>query len=124
MTTISQSVLRCFLPDYLDSAAVSAIRGHAALHPATGAIILEGSRVARIDPVGVLRLWDFCRERAARGHDIQLVHLHPALRFRLRNHPLNHFVCEGEQLFADPFASKVVPFEVGAMSNMPPEIRF
>jgi len=103
MTTISQSVLHCFLPDYLDSAAVSAIRGHAALHPAAGAIILEAGRVARVDPVGVLRLWNFCRERASRGHDIQLVHLHPALRFRLRNHPLNHFVSEGEQLFSDPF---------------------
>jgi hypothetical protein len=29
-----------------------------------------------------------------------------------------------DQLFADPFASKVVPFEVGALANMPPELRF
>lgn len=29
-----------------------------------------------------------------------------------------------DQLFADPFASKVVPFEVGSFSNMPPVIRF
>jgi len=29
-----------------------------------------------------------------------------------------------DQLFADPFASKVVPFEVGALANMPPLIRF
>lgn len=29
-----------------------------------------------------------------------------------------------DQLFADPFASKVVPFEVGSLANMPPVIRF
>ena len=29
-----------------------------------------------------------------------------------------------DQLFADPFSSKVVPFEVGSLSNMPPVIRF
>ena len=104
MTTISHPTLRCYLPDYLDSAAVSAIRGLAALHPSSGTIILDASRVARFDPVGVLRLWDFCRERTARGCDVQLIHVHPALRFRLRHHPLNHFVQDWEQLFADPFA--------------------
>jgi hypothetical protein len=29
-----------------------------------------------------------------------------------------------DQLFADPFSSKVVPYEVWALSDMPPEIRF
>jgi hypothetical protein len=29
-----------------------------------------------------------------------------------------------DQLFVDPFSSKIVPFEVGSMSNMPPTIRF
>ncbi len=104
MTTISHSALHCFLPEYLDSEAVSAIRGHAALHPACGTIILDAAKVSRFDPVGVLRLWDFCRERTAHGCDVQLAHLHPALRFRLRNHPLNHFVQDGEELFVDPFA--------------------
>ena len=103
MTTISHTILHCFLPDFLDSAAVSAIRGHAALHPASGVIVLDAGRVSRFDPVGVLRLWDFCRDRAARGYDVQLVHLRAALRFRLRNHPLNHFVNEGEHLFDNPF---------------------
>ena len=104
MTTISHIALQCFLPDYLDSAAVSAIRGHAALHPASALILLDASKVSRFDPVGVLRLWDFCRDRAARGYDVQLVHLHPALRFRIRHHPLNHFVQEGGQIFDNPFA--------------------
>jgi ABC-type transporter Mla MlaB component len=104
MTTISHFALQCFLPEYLDSAAVSAIRGHAALHPASALILLDASKVSRFDPVGVLRLWDFCRDRATRGHDVQLVHLHPALRSRIRNHPLNHFVQEGEQIFQNPFA--------------------
>ena len=31
---------------------------------------------------------------------------------------------DGDQLFADPFASKVVPFEVGSLANMPPVIGF
>lgn len=104
MTTISNFALQCFLPEYLDSAAVSAIRGHAALHPSTSQIILDATDVSRFDPVGVLRLWDFCRDRASRGCDVQLIHLHPALKFRIRNHPLNHFVQEGEQMFDDPFA--------------------
>ena len=105
MTTIHQFALQCYLPEYLDSAAVSAIRGHAALHPSTAMILLDAAKVSRFVPVGVLRLWDFCRERATRGVDVQLVHLHPALRFRIRNHPLNHFVQEGELLFEDPFAT-------------------
>ena len=104
MTTISNFALQCFLPDYLDSAAVSAIRGHAALHPSASVIILDAGKVSRFDPVGVLRLWEFCSDRAARGCDVQLVHLHSALRYRIRNHPINHFVQEGEQLFDDPFA--------------------
>ncbi len=29
-----------------------------------------------------------------------------------------------DQLFVDPFSTKVVPFEVGSMANMPPTIRF
>ena len=29
-----------------------------------------------------------------------------------------------DQLFVDPFSSKVVPFEIGSLSNMPPTIRF
>jgi hypothetical protein len=29
-----------------------------------------------------------------------------------------------DQLFVDPFSSKVVPFEIGSLSNMPPAIRF
>jgi hypothetical protein len=29
-----------------------------------------------------------------------------------------------DQLYADPFASRIVPFEVGWLANMPPEIRF
>lgn len=101
--TFTHTALHCVLPPRLDSAAVSAIRGHAALHPAATSVLLEGAQVVSIDPVGVLRLWDFCRERAARGCDVQLVHLHTALRFRLRSHPLNHFVHEGEGLFEDPF---------------------
>jgi len=103
--TTSQLALQCFLPDYLDSAAVSAIRGHAALHPSSAFILLDAAKVSRFDPVGVLRLWDFCRDRAARGVDVQLVNLHAALRFRIRNHPINHFVQEGEHLFEDPFAA-------------------
>lgn len=105
MTTTSNFALQCYLPDYLDSAAVSAIRGHAALHPSASLLLLDAARVSRFDPVGVLRLWDFCRERAARGVEVQLVHLHAALRFRIRNHPLNHFVQEGELMFEDPFAA-------------------
>jgi hypothetical protein len=105
MTTTQQFALQCYLPDYLDSAAVSAIRGHAALHPSVALLLLDAAKVSRFDPVGVLRLWDFCRDRAARGVDVQLVHLHPALRFRIRNHPLNHFVQEGELMFEDPFAA-------------------
>ena len=105
MTTTSQLALQCFLPDLIDSAAVSAIRGHVALHPSYGVIILDATKVTRFDPLGVLRLWDFCRDRAARGADVQLVHLHPALRFRIRNHPLNHFVQDGEMMFDDPFAT-------------------
>jgi MFS superfamily sulfate permease-like transporter len=104
MTTISNLSLQYFLPEYLDSVAVSAIRGHAALHPSTSQIILDATRVAHFDPVGVLRLWDFCRERVTLGCEVQLVHLHPALHFRIRNHPLNHFVQEREQMFDDPFA--------------------
>lgn len=104
MSTISNFALQCFLPDYLDSAAVSAIRGHAALHPSATVVVLDAGKVSRFDPVGVLRLWDFCRDRAAKGCEVQLVHLHPALRFRIRHHPLNHFVLEGEGLFEDPFA--------------------
>jgi len=104
MTTISNFALQYFLPATIDSAAVSAIRGHAALHPSTSRIVLDAGKVTRFDPVGVLRLWDFCRDRTARGCEVQLVHLHPALRFRIRNHPLNHFMHEGEQMFDDPFA--------------------
>ena len=104
MTTISNLALQYFLPACLDSAAVSAIRGHAALHPSTSLIILDAGKVSRFDPVGVLRLWDFCRDRVSRGCDVQLIHLHAAMRFRIRHHPLNHFVHEGEQMFDDPFA--------------------
>ena len=104
MTTISNFALQYFLPDFLDSAAVSAIRGHAALHPSTTIILLDAGKVSRFDPVGVLRLWDFCRERVTRGCEVQIIHLHPALKLRIRNHPLNHFVQEGEQMFDDPFA--------------------
>ena len=104
MTMTSNFALQYFLPACIDSAAVSAIRGHAALHPSTSLIVLDAEKVSRFDPVGVLRLWDFCRDRAARGCEVQMVHLHPALRGRIRNHPLNHFVHDGEQLFGDPFA--------------------
>ena len=104
MTMISNFALHYFLPPCIDSAAVSAIRGHAALHPSTSLVILDAEKVSRFDPVGVLRLWDFCRDRAVRGCEVQLVHLPPAMRFRIRHHPLNHFVQDGEQLFDDPFA--------------------
>ena len=45
MTMISHVTLQCFLPDFLDSAAVSAIRGHAALHPTSGVIVLDAGKV-------------------------------------------------------------------------------
>jgi len=98
-------VLTCVLPQYLDSAAVSAIRGNAALHPSAHYLILEADQVTHFDPVGVLRLWDFCHEQLSRGLRVELVHLHPALSHRLRAHPLMEFVADGDRIFQDPFAS-------------------
>lgn len=102
---IAADILHCHLPAYLDSAAVSAIRGHLALHPAARSVLLEAGSVARFDPVGVLRLWDLCRDQLRRGIRVELIHLHPALAHRLRAHPLLEFTSEGDRLFEDPFAS-------------------
>jgi len=93
------------LPDRLDSAAVSALRGHVALHPAAGTVALEAGRVTRLDPVGILRLWDFCRDLTVRGVRVEIRHLHPAMIHRLRAHPILHFLGSDDSLFQDPFAS-------------------
>lgn len=98
-------VLPCDLPDRLDSAAVSALRGHVALHPSAAVLYLEAGRVTRFDPVGILRLWDFCREQSDRGVRVELRHLHPALTHRLRAHPLLSYLGADDGLFQDPFAS-------------------
>jgi hypothetical protein len=98
-------VVTCHLPDYLDSAAVSALRGHVALHPSAYTLINEAGDVARFDPVGVLRLWDFCIEQSVRGVKVELLHLHPALAHRLRAHPLLEFTSDDDRIFADPFGS-------------------
>jgi hypothetical protein len=95
----------CQLPEFLDSAAVSAVRGQAALHPGVLAVVIDAGRVARFDPVGVLRLWEFCTEQNGRGVRVDIVHWHPALAHRLRAHPLSHFAGTEEQVFSDPFAS-------------------
>ena len=99
------SVVTCHLPEFLDSAAVSAVRGHSALHPSASALIIVADRVARVDPVGVLRLWDFCIEQSVRGVKVELLHLHPALAHRLRAHPLMNFINDDERLFVDPFGT-------------------
>lgn len=93
------------LPEYLDSAAVSAVRGHAALHPAARYLVVDADQVTRFDPVGVLRLWEFCAEQTSRGVRVDLRHLHPALAHRLRAHPLLQFAAGEDQVFADPFAT-------------------
>ena len=98
-------VLTCHLPEFLDSAAVSAVRGQAALHSWAHRIILEADYVARFDPVGVLRLWDFCVEQSIRGVKVELVQLHPALAHRLRAHPLLDYTSDEDRVFADPFGS-------------------
>ena len=98
-------VVTCHLPEFLDSAAVSAVRGHVALHPSAYRVIIEADQVARVDPVGVLRLWDFCSEQAVRGVKVELLHLHPALAHRLRAHPLVDYINDDDRMFADPFGT-------------------
>lgn len=98
-------VVTCHLPEFLDSAAVSAVRGHAALHPSAYTLIIEADQVARVDPVGVLRLWDFCIEQSVRGVKVELLHLHPSLAHRLRAHPLMNYINDDERLFVDPFGN-------------------
>jgi hypothetical protein len=98
-------ILSCVLPQRLDSAAVSQLRGDLALHPWARAILLDAARVTGIDPVGALRLWDFCSEHQARGLRVELLHLSPELALQLRVHPLLEFASSEDQLFRDPFAS-------------------
>lgn len=98
-------VVTCHLPEFLDSAAVSAVRGHVALHPSAYTLIIEADRVARFDSVGVLRLWDFCIEQSVRGVRVELTNLHPALAHRLRAHPVMNFINDDERLFVDPFGT-------------------
>lgn len=99
------TVLSFDLPDRLDSAAVSVLRGHVALHPSTGTIVLEAGRVTRLDPVGILKVWDFCRDQTAKGVRVEIRHLHPAMIHRLRAHPVLHFLGSDDRLFQDPFAT-------------------
>jgi hypothetical protein len=98
-------VITCQLPEFLDSAAVSELRGHAALHPSAYTLIVEADQVCRFDPVGVLRLWDFCIDQSLRGIRVQLVNLHPALAHRLRAHPLLNFINDEDRVFLDPFGT-------------------
>jgi hypothetical protein len=98
-------ILSCVLPPRLDSAAVSQLRGNLALHPGARTVFLNAARVIWVDPVGALRLWDFCREQQARGLRVELADLPPELAHRLRVHPLLEFSSNEDQLFRDPFAS-------------------
>ena len=98
-------IITCHLPEFLDSGAVSALRGHAALHPSPYTLILEADQVCRFDPVGVLRLWDFCIDQSSRGIRVELVNLHPALAHRLRAHPVLNFLNDEERVFVDPFGT-------------------
>jgi hypothetical protein len=98
-------VVTCHLPEFLDSAAVSAVRGHVALHPTAYRVIIAADRVARVDPVGVLRLWDFCTEQSVRGVKVELIQLHPALAYRLRAHPLVDYINDEDRVFVDPFGT-------------------
>jgi hypothetical protein len=99
------STLAYALPEYLDSAAVSALRGHLALHPAAHTLILHAEQVSRFDPVAVLRLWEFCSQQFSRGVRVQLVDLHPGLTRRLKAHPVLDFAAGDDSMFYDPFGS-------------------
>jgi hypothetical protein len=98
-------ILACDLPEYLDSAAVSALRGHVALHPSAHTLMLYAQQVCRFDPVGVLRLWEFCNEQFTRGVRVRVIDLHPSLSHRLKAHPLLDFAAGDDSMFHDPFGS-------------------